>query len=71
MALPFGLTEVQFFEERAGRAELFLDGAVEFFRLLAQSSLLISATQARERSHPGVVPEYATSRSVVNWFVAL
>jgi hypothetical protein len=85
MALPFGLAEMQFFEERAGRAELFLDRAVEFFRLLAeprdvrehgfwrtregrrglrwprhggQSSLLISTTQGRLRSHPGVVPEY-------------
>jgi hypothetical protein len=30
---PFGLTDVQLFEERAGRPELFLDRSLEFFRL--------------------------------------
>jgi hypothetical protein len=35
MTPPFGLTDVQLFEERADRAELFLDRSLEFFRLLA------------------------------------
>jgi hypothetical protein len=35
MTTPFGLPDVQLFEERAGRADLFLDGSLEFFRLLA------------------------------------
>jgi hypothetical protein len=36
MTPPFGLTDEQLFEERAGRPELFLDGSSEFFRLLAE-----------------------------------
>jgi hypothetical protein len=35
MTSPFGLTDVQPFEERAGRPELFLDRSSDFFRLLA------------------------------------
>jgi hypothetical protein len=35
MPPPFGLTNVQLFEERAGHPELFLDRSLEFFRLLA------------------------------------
>jgi hypothetical protein len=35
MTPPFGLTDVQLFEERAGGAEPFLDRSLEFFRLLA------------------------------------
>jgi hypothetical protein len=35
MTPPFSPTDVQLFEERAGRPELFLDGSLEFFRLLA------------------------------------
>jgi hypothetical protein len=35
MTPPFGLTDVQLFEERLGRPELFLDRSSEFFRLLA------------------------------------
>jgi hypothetical protein len=32
---PFSLTQVQLFEQRACRAELFFDRSLEFFRLLA------------------------------------
>ena len=35
MTLPFGLTDVQFFEERAGHPEFFLNRSLEFFRHLA------------------------------------
>jgi hypothetical protein len=35
MTPPFGLTDPQLFEERAGRPELFLDRSLEIFRLLA------------------------------------
>jgi hypothetical protein len=35
MTPSFGLTDVQFFEECAGRPELFLERFVEFFRPLA------------------------------------
>jgi hypothetical protein len=35
MTPPFGLTDEQLVEERAGRPELFLDCSLEFFRLLA------------------------------------
>jgi hypothetical protein len=36
MPPPFGLTDLQLFDERAGRLEIFLDGSLEFFRPLAQ-----------------------------------
>jgi hypothetical protein len=36
MTPPFGLTDLQLFDERASRPEIFLDGSLEFFRLLAQ-----------------------------------
>jgi hypothetical protein len=35
MTSPFGLTDVQLFEERPDRPELFLDRSLEFFRLQA------------------------------------
>ena len=35
MTSPFGLTDVQFFEERLGRPALFIDRSLECFRLLA------------------------------------
>ena len=35
MTPPFGLAEMQLFEERTGRVELFLDRSLEFLRLLA------------------------------------
>jgi len=37
MTPPFGLTNMQLFEESAGRPQLFLDRSLEFFRLLASS----------------------------------
>jgi len=36
MAPPFGVTDLQVFEDRAGRPEFFLDRSLEFFRLLAK-----------------------------------
>ena len=36
MTPPFGLADVQLFEERAARPEFFLDRSLEFFRLLAK-----------------------------------
>jgi hypothetical protein len=35
MTPPFGLADVQLFEQRVGRPEFFLDRSLEFFRLLA------------------------------------
>jgi hypothetical protein len=35
MTPPFGLTDAQLFDERAGRPEVFLDRSLEFFRVLS------------------------------------
>ena len=61
MTPPFSLTDVQLFEERAGRPELLLDGSLELFRLVAERS----AYASRDSGSPDEGDEFVDGPDMV------